>query len=219
MKQAPHGFTLIELLVAITIFSVLAAMAYGGLSSVLNSERTLDAAARRLNAIQQTMLFVARDLNQLSGRAIRDEFGDTQPALRSQLNRQPGIEFTRGGWSNPAQQMRSTLQRVGYTVEEKQLIRYSWLALDRAPDSQPLRLVLLEDVTALQLRFMDDQRAWGEQWPLLGGAPATAPLPRAVELTLELTDLGTLRRLMVLDATAASSFAPATQPSAPGAAP
>lgn len=215
MRCRHHGFTLVELLVAITVFSVLAAMAYGGLRSVLTSERTIDAAARRLSALQQTMLFIARDLAQLSGRGIRDEFGDSQPALRSQMNRLAGLEFTRGGWSNPAGQMRSTLQRVGYGVEERALVRYSWPVLDRAPDSQPQRLVLLEEVSALQLRFMDEQRAWQEAWPPLGAVQASAPLPRAVEFTLTLADLGTVRRLFVIDASAVSAIAPA----APGTTP
>lgn len=218
MNRLQRGFTLVELLVAITIFSVLAAMAYGGLRSVLNTERAIDAAAQRLNALQQTMLFVARDLAQLTGRGIRDEFGDSQPPLRSQLNRQPGIEFTRGGWSNPAGQMRSTLQRVGYTVEDKQLIRYSWPVLDRAPDTQPQRVVLLEDVVALQLRFMDEQRAWHEVWPLIGTDPAAAPrLPRAVEFSVELENVGMLRRLFVIDASITGPQTAPVPPPAPNA--
>lgn len=195
------GFTLVELLVAITIFAVLSAMAYGGLSSVLSSERAIDRAASRLVELQQTMLFVTRDLAQLAGRGIRDEYGDSQPPLRSAPGLLTVFEFTRGGWSNPAGQMRSTLQRVGYAVEERQLVRYSWSVLERAPDSQPMRLTLLTQVEALQLRFMDEKREWHEAWPPVGVAAATAPLPRAVELTLELEDIGTLRRLFAIDAT------------------
>lgn len=210
MRQQRHcGFTLVELLVAITIFSVLAAMAYGGLRSVLNTERAIDLSARRLSALQQTMLFVGRDIAQITPRAIRDEFGDTQPALRSQLNTLAAFEFTRGGWSNPAGQMRSSLQRVGYAVEDKQLVRYSWAVLDRAADSQPRRAVLLNDVLALKTRFMDEKREWSETWPLLGADAASAHrLPRAMEFTLELQDLGVVRRLFVIDS-ATPSVAPA----------
>lgn len=207
-RQA-HGFTLVELLVAIAVFSVLAAMAYGGLRSVLNSERTIDQASQRLNAIQRTLLFIGRDLAQLSGRGIRDEFGDPQPPLQSRSRASLAIELTRGGWSNPAGQMRSTLQRVGYVVEERQLIRYSWPVLDRAPDTQPQRFVLLEGVRSLQVRFMNEKRAWHEAWPLPGsGLTAPASLPRAVELTLELADLGVVRRLFAIDATVIVPSAP-----------
>lgn len=216
MSIQQRGFTLVELLVAIMVFSVLAAMAYGGLRSVLNTERAIDQSAQRLNAIQQAMLFIGRDLAQLSGRGIRDEFGDRQPPLRSQSQGGAAMEFTRGGWSNPAGQQRSTLQRVGYAVEEHQLIRFSWPVLDRAPDTQPQRFPLLDDVQSLQLRFMDEQRAWHEAWPQVSANSGTpASLPRAVELTIELADLGVVRRLFVIDTTLVGPLAPP----APGATP
>lgn len=216
MSLQQRGFTLVELLVAIMVFSVLAAMAYGGLRSVLNTERAIDQSAQRLNAIQQAMLFIGRDLAQLSGRGIRDEFGDRQPPLRSQPQGGAAMEFTRGGWSNPAGQQRSTLQRVGYAVEEHQLIRFSWPVLDRAPDTQPQRFPLLDDVQSLQLRFMDEKRAWHEAWPqVTANRDAPASLPRAVELTIELADLGVVRRLFVIDATLVGPLAPPT----PGATP
>lgn len=203
-RRKLRGFTLVELLVAITVFSVLAAMAYGGLRSVLTSERAIDQAAQRLKTIQQAMLFMGRDLAQLSGRGIRDEYGDSQPPLRSQAQSLTALEFTRGGWSNPAGQMRSSLQRVGYAVEEKQLIRYSWPVLDRAPDTEPQRYALLDDVRSMKLRFMDEKQTWQESWPpLSSGIASTQPgLPRAVELSLELDDLGVVRRLFEIDATA-----------------
>ncbi len=211
-----RGFTLVELLIAITVFSVLAAMAYGGLRSVLNSERAIDQAAQRLNAIQQAMLFISRDLAELSSRGIRDEYGDRQPPLRSQLQGQAGLEFTRGGWSNPAGQLRSTLQRVRYTVEERQLIRYSWSVLDRAPDTQPQRYPLLKDVQSLKLRFMDEQHAWQETWPALNiSKDAPAKLPRAVEFTVELVDLGLVRRLFVIDTTVIEAIVPPAVGAAP----
>ncbi|HEY0720396.1 MAG TPA: type II secretion system minor pseudopilin GspJ [Gammaproteobacteria bacterium] len=194
-----RGFTLIELLVAIMIFSVLAAMAYGGLRSVLTSERAIDEASQRLAAIQQTMLFISRDLAQISGRGIRDQYGDQQPALRTQTNLLSSLEFTRGGWSNPAGQLRSTLQRIGYAVEEQQLIRYSWPVLDRAPDTQPWRMVLLAQVESLRWRFMDDKGAWQDAWAQQADSLAEASLPRAVELTFELKDLGSVRRLFALN--------------------
>ncbi|HEY0633884.1 MAG TPA: type II secretion system minor pseudopilin GspJ [Gammaproteobacteria bacterium] len=204
-----RGFTLIELLVAIMIFSVLAAMAYGGLRSVLTSERAIDEASQRLSAIQQTMLTISRDLAHISGRGIRDEFGDQQPALRSQPKVPSSLEFTRGGWSNPAGQTRSTLQRIGYAVEERQLVRYSWPVLDRAPDTMPWRVVLLTQVEALQWRYMDRQGGWQESWSEASSDTQTeATLPRAVELTFELEDLGSIRRLFAINTSNIKLVAP-----------
>jgi general secretion pathway protein J len=206
-----RGFTLVELLVAITIFSILAVMAYGGLNSVLHARQAIEVQSKRLQALQQTMLFLSRDLSQLAPRAIRDEYGERQPPLLGQTDKQPGLEFTHAGWSNPAWQPRSTLQRVSYVIEDQQLIRYSWTMLDRAPDSKPYRFPLLDRVLSMKLRFMDAKQNWQLQWPLPSTDPATQMnLPQAVEVVVELEDLGTVRRLFVIDGMNGS-----TQPAVP----
>lgn len=194
------GFTLVELLVAITIFAVLSAMAYGGLRSVISSEEAIAVQNQRLEALQKTMLFLGRDFAQLVPRGIRDEYGDQQPPLRSQSNGLAQLELTRGGWRNPARQMRSTLQRIGYALEGGSLVRYSWYVLDRAPDSRPTRLLLMDGVTGAQWRYLDEQGRWGDSWPPLNGAAASAnKVPRAVEVTLSLDGMGTIRRLFAVD--------------------
>lgn len=208
-----RGFTLVELLVAIMVFSVLAAMAYGGLRSVLSSERTIDQSAQRLGEVQQAMLFVERDFAQLCDRGIRDEYGDKQPPLHIPSHALTMIEMTRDGWSNPAGRMRSTLQRVGYAIEEQQLVRYSWAVLDRAPDTTPQRFVLMSNVQSLSMRFMDEQRAWQEKWPVNSTVTASTndsppSLPRAVEFTIELGDLGAMRRVYMVDAAQVKAIKP-----------
>ena len=69
------GFTLLELLVAIAIFVVMSAMAYGGLSSVLESRKLTDGVTKRIAAIQMTVNFIQRDIEQALDRRVRDEFG------------------------------------------------------------------------------------------------------------------------------------------------
>lgn len=195
------GFTLVELLIAITIFAVISALAYGGLQSVIRSDQAITAQTKRLQALQQTLLFMQRDMAQLVPRSIRDEFGDRKPALLSQGNMLTQIELTRGGWNNPAMQMRATLQRVGYGLEGRELYRYSWRVLDRAPDSQPERVLLLDGVSEWQWRFLDDNGGWQESWPSLGSeGGAVDTLPRAVEVKLTLEDMGTVRRIFEMGA-------------------
>jgi general secretion pathway protein J len=193
-----EGFTLLELLVALAIFSLIAVMAYGGLETVLKQQALTEENAESLAALQKTYLVMQRDIEQAVPRAIRDEFGDRQaPLLGTTL-----FQLTRGGWNNPANQPRSTLQRVGYSLEDRQLIRYAWMVLDRAQDSAPTRQPLAADIESMQVRYLDDTGEWQEQWPPLqaGSNPLANPtdFPRAVEMTLEHARFGTLTWLFQL---------------------
>jgi general secretion pathway protein J len=193
-----EGFTLLELLVALAIFSLIAVMAYGGLETVLKQQAGTEENAESLAELQKTYLVIQRDIEQAVPRAIRDEFGDEQaPLIGTTL-----FQLTRGGWNNPANQPRSTLQRVGYSLEDRQLIRYAWRVLDRAQDSAPTRQPLAADIESMQVRYLDEAGNWQEQWPPLqaGSNPLANPtdFPRAVEMTLEHARFGTLTWLFQL---------------------
>lgn len=197
-RRASTGFTLLELLVAVAIFAVVAALAYGGLASVLDAREQTDAAAQKLRALQQSFHFLERDLDQASTRAIRDEYGTARAAL---LGGPDWLEFTHGGWANPGGQTRSELQRVAYAVRDQQLIRAHWLVLDRAQDSAPYEAPLLDGVRALHLRFLNTDGQWSEDWPALAQSNlpiAAVPLPQAVEIAIELEGWGTVTRLLRL---------------------
>ncbi len=193
------GFTLLEMLVALTVFALVSAMVYGGQVAVLKLKEGTERQAQILKRLQSAMLMLERDIGQHVVRPVRDEFGDLQPSMVSADYGEFRISFTRSGWQNPLNLPRSTLQRVAYGVEEEQLIRYSWPMLDRAQGSEPYKLVLLESVRELKLRFMDSQRKWQEQWPPQGSGQPAAPqvdMPLALELTLELDEWGSFRRLI-----------------------
>jgi general secretion pathway protein J len=194
------GFTLLELLVALSIFSIVAILAYGGLDSVLEQRRLTEESAERLAALQRTYLIIQRDIEQLVPRTIRDEFGDESAAITGSS----AFQLTRGGWRNPLQNPRSTLQRVGYTLEDRELVRHSWLVLDRAQDSEPRQQVLVQDVVNIRVRYLDPENNWQEQWP--ASEPNTRHQffaldpPRAVEMLLEHEHYGEIRWLFQLPA-------------------
>ena len=61
--------------------------------------------------------------------------------------------------------------------------------------------MLLDKVKSVKLRYMDDGHNWRDQWP--PPTLTTTPTPRdlrwrpiAVEVTLELEDWGTIKRLI-----------------------
>lgn len=199
------GFTLLELLVAMGIFAVLAVMAYGGLSGMLNTRAQSDEHAEALRRLQLAYRTLERDIEQWVPREVRDEFGQAQPALTAGNEIGAALELTHGGWRNPAEQARSTLQRVAYSVQDDTLVRSLWLSLDRPADAKPVEQALLAGVSGLQLRFLDASEVWQERWPPPGqavlpeGAPVPArvatPVPRALEMILVTERWGELRWL------------------------
>ncbi len=191
MRPDQRGFTLLELIVVIAIFAIFAVMAYGGLNSVLNTRVQVERAQDRLAALQKTYMKLRDDIQQVAARPSRDGYGDLQPALRG-LDSPMLLDFTRGGWRNPALVARSTLERVSYRVEDGALIRASFRVLDQAQDSKAQDAVLLEQVDAMALRYLDADRQWRTRWPPDSAdiAAAEQPPPLAVEITLETRDLG-----------------------------
>lgn len=188
-----RGFTLLELTIALAIFALLSVMAYGGLQTVLQSRAGSTAMATRLAALQMSMSILARDLEQAVARGIRDEFGDRRPALAGGTG-PVLLELTRIAPALPGA-TGSDLARVGYALREGRLVRLAWAVLDRAQDSEPRPFVLLEDVQRVSVRFLDTEGEWHTEWPALRGAAASAILPLAVEVNLELEHWGSLSRL------------------------
>jgi general secretion pathway protein J len=190
--QSSAGFTLLELLVALAIFSLLAVMSYNGLKIVLDQQAATEVQAEALAELQKVYLLLQRDVEQVVPRPIRDEYGDEQPALAGG----DALQLTRGGWSNPAGRLRSSLQRVGYAFEDGQLVRYSWGVLDRAQDSEPQRQPLIGDIGEMTIRYLDGKNEWQDRWPnplASGDGPAVmTALPRAVEITLDHEKFGPL---------------------------
>jgi general secretion pathway protein J len=195
------GFTLLEVLVAVAIFAIVAVLAYGGYSELTRQSERLSESAARIRAIQSTVQRMVQDFSTLEPRPIREPLGDgVQSALIADSRSDRLAEFTHSGWSNPAGVPRSTLQRVAYRLQDGKLMRAYWVTMDRTMTSEPVSTVLLDRVTAINLRFMGRDRRFTDQWPGLnagrGGADVVATLPLAVEITLELEDWGKITRLV-----------------------
>ena len=189
----PRGFTLIELLIAMVVFATLSLLAYGGLNTIMAADEQVRLHSTRLKQLQRSWMMIGEDLTQLVGRSARDSFGDSQPPLLASEMGDIRLELTRGGWSNPAGVKRSELQRVGYGVVDKELIRYSWRVLDRAQDSEPQKHRLLDGVAGIRLRFLDQKQQWHSSWPPLGTDAESLPI--GVEMVMELEQEGEIRRL------------------------
>lgn len=199
VPRGTAGFTLVEVMVAVFIFAIVAAIAMGGYNELVKQSDIANAGASRTREVQAAMQRLNIDFASLEPRPVREPLGDSViPALRSDKRNDTVVELTHSGWSNPAGVPRSTLQRVSYRLENDKLMREYWLALDRTMTGEPESAVLLNGVERMELRFMDSNRTWHDQWPPLGYSAPDAPRlrPIAVEITVELEDWGEIKRLI-----------------------
>jgi general secretion pathway protein J len=207
-----RGFTLLEVLIAMAITALVAAAAYGGISSVLAGSERMQAAQTRLEDLNRALFFLNRDLRQFVDRPVRDDYGEQQPALSGGPLAYFPLALTRAGWHNTQQLPRGDLQRVHYYLEDGALWRAYYPVLDRLPGTPRLETRLLDGVEALELRFLRsvdslavsrdgviDTLNWEPNWVVdsATGSPQLTP-PAALEVRLQLADLGAVRRLYVL---------------------
>ena len=194
-----RGFTLLELVVAIGIFGLVSLMAYGGLNSVLKGRRQVESYLERTGEFQRAYRRLRDDFQQVRTRPARDGYGDVQPALRGDHDTR--VEFTHGGWRNPGQAPRSSLERVDYALVDKKLMRESFRVLDQAQDTKAVSIALLEQVDDMQLRYLNTSREWSDTWPpqdTTGQLQKITAPPLAVEMTLRTRDWGDLKFLFRL---------------------
>jgi general secretion pathway protein J len=194
---AASGFTLVELMISMSIFALLSIMAYGGLDSVIQNKQRTEASMLRLSQLQLSMTKLHRDFEQISTRVATDELGGKLLNLSAVQGNDLLIQLTRNGWRNPAKLNRSHLQRVAYKLEEDQLIRMSWIYVDRAQDDQLIETVLIDNLQDVQLRFMDARQVWHDSWPpiSLNTTNTTSRLPQGIEIKLQMNDWGDITRV------------------------
>jgi len=193
------GFTLLELLVSLAIFALLATMAYSALNTVLNARKEVEQRAARLTELQTAFMVMERDIEEAVARPVRDDLGDEQAALKGGGVGTGVLTLTRTGWRNPLGVARSDLQRVDYVFNKQQLLRASWSTLDRGPGNEPYAEVLIDGVSAVDVRFMGQDRQWVGYWPPDSGSNAqnqdAVLMPQAIEISVDVNGWGRIVRL------------------------
>ncbi len=205
-RKRTNGFTLVELLVAVAIFATIAVMAGTGLRSVLTARDVAEENADRLSELQRGINIIQNDITQIINRKVRDQYGDTLPAIEGSSS-DGYIIFTRTGVQNPLKIRRSSLQRVAYLIDDTDLVRQAWYYVDGAIDESAQESVIITDIDSLEFAFINESNKWEEQWPTAGSAtsstsnnkmPDPDPMPKGIEVRMNLIDYGEITRLFAI---------------------
>lgn len=215
-----NAFTLLEVLLAVFIFALISTGAYQLSSAAQKSAAAIKSSQERLRDIGLTFEILEKDLTQIVARAWRDPYGNNyNPPLQTDLASDYVIRLIRSGWRNPLGINRSDQQLVTYRLVDDTLQRLHTVHLDNLASTVPLETDLLDKVSVIEMTFFDRQRPnnpsqilldkWppfdsnqqnqtsssGDSLPLL-----VYPLPIAIEIALELEDLGKISRIIPLAA-------------------
>ena len=197
-KSNTAGFTLLEILVALIIFSLMSVMAYRGLTTVLQTRAHLAQENQKWRAVAMLFARMEKDLSMLVKRPIRDPGDLSAAALIGKTNavdeQDALLMFTRMGLPEQANALAGPL-RFAYRLRNDSVEQLIWPVLDAAPRSAPSVNILLEQVTSLELHYLDRLGAWHATWPLAGNSQ---DLPSAVQVTLELKSKERITRLFAL---------------------
>ena len=190
-NRKERGFTLLEILVALTILAVVGLISAQLLSRTVDSYGVLEERGERLAQIHRAMMIVQRDLMQYRRRTPRSTGGDSLSALM--IGDEGALVMTRGGWRNPLQRPRSELQRVGYRLQDDELVRAYWPTLDGIGDEDPVTQTLLKQVEELEFFVLDEAGTEHKFWPpeaATGDAQLTALI-----LRIRLKPVGVVERI------------------------
>jgi len=189
-----RGFTLIEVLVAFMIFALIGLISSQLMSQTISANENLSARGARLGDIHRAMQIMQRDLLQLTNRPVRDLYGDSLRPLI--ISNDGAIEFSRVGWRNPLQLPRAEVQRVGYLVQDENLLRGYWPVLDRAQDTEPAYQTLLENVQRVEFYALDASGNEHTLWPQTGlSSPDPSTSLVGIVLRVEIEPFGVVERI------------------------
>lgn len=188
---AECGLTLIEMLVALAVFAVLGVMGYRATATAMESRQRVAVELQRWRDIANFVQIIESDLTQFVERPGNVGTGNSATIETMVLTQSTGaaelsfLKLDGGG---------ATVRRRGYRLDGQRLIQLRWPGTDAAsiPEAHPI----LEKVAALRFTVLaaDGQRY--PVWPdLKGGRQVKAA---AVDVELEISDVGTIRRLVAL---------------------
>lgn len=202
-SSSEFGFTLIELTIAILILSLIAVISFNGISSMITVREQLTVQTRKWYDVSLFFTRLENDLSQFRERKVRNRSGEYMSAFigktiynHSEPAEDGELIFTRGGIPDQIG-FAADLKRVGYRFnrDKKQVELLLWPTLDLDTETYPAVEVILDGVRDLRFRYWSNRKIWVENWP---DNQDRSPIPRGVEVILQLETGETIRRVFSL---------------------
>jgi general secretion pathway protein J len=190
ITRSTTGFTLIELLVALAILSILSFMSYQGITGLLAAEKRLAGGTKRIQMIDRFFAELERDIFLAAPRPVRLSSTEKEAALLGAVAEGQGNYRINLSRFAPAPDMLP--QRISYIFSPPTIGIYATSTMDFPNAAIEKPIPVLDGLQSASVRFMDNDGRWLPSWPPAGRSEA---MPRGVELTLVLDDLGTFSRL------------------------
>lgn len=219
-----QGFTLLEVVVALVVSAIIGLMAFQALDGASRGAERTTQVLDEVNDLDRTWQLIGNDLRHVVQPGGNTVFQGESLKSSGENTTQVILRLKRRGWTNFSNMPRSDLQLVSYHLAEGKLWRgfmpdFNRPATEINIEEEGFQQRLLEGVEDVQLRFLhkgllgmagkrvlegekysDD---WLPTWPDTSNVSATG-LPIAVEISIELTGVGTSVRLFALPEPATS---------------
>ena len=189
--RAAGGFTLVELLVAIWIMSIVAIIAWRGLSALVATRDRLGPEADDVRALLTGFGQMERDLAHAAGAVLVSSGG--APVSVQTIDGVPALQVLR--FSEPLADGASAVQLVTYAVIDGNLLRQCSPAVrsvQAASSAPPSTVRLITAVASMQVRVWRPNEGW------IVPAPNDVTAPPGVEVVLTRTDGTTFRRVLLV---------------------
>lgn len=210
MKNKTTGFTLIEILIALFIFAIVAAITSSVLYSVFNARKQTLEHSNQLAQLQLATTLMRQDFSQMINYSFTNKDGSYINAV---IAKPSYIEFTR---SIPAKlatdNQNSSLQRVAYTLKQKQLVRISWPSLQNVLATTGDEKILFTNVEQLEIGYLSYGQGFAMNWPPSNIPPAVLlinrgiPIPKAVSLTITFVNGQRLNLIYLIPSSAINTY-------------
>ncbi|MCX7117545.1 MAG: GspJ family T2SS minor pseudopilin variant LspJ [Legionellales bacterium] len=198
MKSYLQGYTLIEIMIALAVFALISAITASAMFHAFDTRGRVNEQANQLNALQLGLSMLSHDIEQMIERPIH---GDEMHVFPPFIGQSHYVEFSSGGSVNPnGILIKSTLKRVGYLCQNKQLIRRRWDTLDTPHRNLYHDKVLFDHLLVCQFSYLASNHQTLQEWHeyAVQQNQKKETLPQAVQISLTPTHWGNMNLLFAI---------------------